>query len=146
MCDVAMFGPLKTKYLQLYQEWKTDNPTKLFNEIEFVKLLKRVNDKVIKKDSIINGWRTTGLQPFNFNNSNLDRLPEETTNNSDATHISEISQRIEILGNVSVKNGLDNFDLPFLSTSSQHHINMEENVNSQYQFDELEGRKFSITY
>jgi hypothetical protein len=79
MCDVAMFGPLKTKYLQLYQEWKTDNPTKLFNEIEFVKLIKRVNDKVIKKDSIINGWRTTGLQPFNFDNSNLDRLPEETT-------------------------------------------------------------------
>lgn len=44
------------------------------NDVEFVKLLKQINDAVIKKETIINGWRATGLQPFNFNNLNTDSL------------------------------------------------------------------------
>lgn len=49
-------------------------PTKTSDEVEFVKILKLVNDEVIKKDSIINGWRGTGLQPFDFNNLRCDDL------------------------------------------------------------------------
>ena len=82
VCDVAMFGPIKQKYGELHQEWKIKNPDKLFDQIEFVKILKQVNDETIKKDSIINGWRATGLQPFNFDNLKIDRLleiPEKVT-------------------------------------------------------------------
>lgn len=74
VCDVAMFSPIKAKYVELHQQWKIDNPEKFFNEIEFVKILKRVNDETIKEQSIINGWRATGLQPFDFQNVKFDRV------------------------------------------------------------------------
>ena len=74
MCDIAMFGPLKQKYLEVFQNWKSENPEKFYDEVEFVKLLKKANDASIKKESIVNGWRASGLQPFNFNNVMFDRL------------------------------------------------------------------------
>lgn len=74
VCDVALFGPLKSKFSELFQTWKSNNPTKIFDEIEFVKLLKTVNDEVIKKESIVNGWRATGLQPFRFENIDMSRV------------------------------------------------------------------------
>lgn len=74
MCDTAMFSPMKQKHAQLYSQWRLKYPTKTMNEVEFVKMLKQINDEVIKKESIINGWRSTGLQPFNFNNLNTDGL------------------------------------------------------------------------
>lgn len=74
MCDTTMFSPMKTKHEQLYSQWRFKNPTKTINDVEFVKLLKQINDAVIKKETIINGWRATGLQPFNFNNLNTDSL------------------------------------------------------------------------
>lgn len=72
--DVAVFAPLKAKYTELYQKWKVQNPDKIFNEIEFVKLLKQTNDEVMNKETIVNGWKSTGLQPFDFNNVKTDRL------------------------------------------------------------------------
>ena len=75
--DVAVFGPLKQKYLQVYQEWKSQNPDKYYNEIEFVKLLKQANDLALKKETIVNGWRSTGLQPFNFDNIDLSGLTQQ---------------------------------------------------------------------
>lgn len=74
MCDTTMFSPMKTKHEQLYSQWRFKNPTKTMNDVEFVKLLKQINDAVIKKETIINGWRATGLQPFNFNNLKTDSL------------------------------------------------------------------------
>lgn len=72
--DVAVFGPLKAKYCDLFQKWKCDNPGQTFNEVEFVKLLKQTNDAVINVDTIVNGWRSTGLQPFCFENVKTNRL------------------------------------------------------------------------
>lgn len=74
MCDTTMFRPMKLKHIELYQQWRRLNPTKTSDETVLVKLLKVVNDSVITKESIINGWRATGLQPFNFNNLNCDDL------------------------------------------------------------------------
>lgn len=74
MCDTTMFGPMKKKHEQFYSQWRLHNPTKTMNDVEFVKILKQINDAVIKKESIINGWRATGLQPFNFNNLNTTGL------------------------------------------------------------------------
>lgn len=69
MCDTTMFSPMKQKHAQLYSQWRLKNPTKTMTMI-----LKEINDAVIKKESMINGWRATGLQPFNFNNLNTDGL------------------------------------------------------------------------
>lgn len=76
MCDTTMFRPMKIKHIhiQLYQQWRVKNPTKTSDEVVLVKLLKEVHDTVIRKESIINGWRATGLHPFNFNNLNCDSL------------------------------------------------------------------------
>lgn len=68
MCDTTMFSPMKQKHAQLYSQWRLKYPNKTMNDIQFVKILKQINGEVIKKESIINGWRSTGLQPFNFNN------------------------------------------------------------------------------
>lgn len=80
MCDTTMFSPMKQKHAQLYSQWRLKYPTKTMNDVEFVKLLKEINDSVIKKESIINGWCATGLQPFNFNNLNTDGLLSKSLN------------------------------------------------------------------
>lgn len=74
MCDTTMFSPMNTKHEQMYSQWRLKNPMKTMNDVEFVKILKQINDAVIKKESIINGWCATGLQPFNFNNLKTDSL------------------------------------------------------------------------
>lgn len=80
MCDTTMFSPMKQKHEQLYSQWRLRNPTKTMNDVEFVKILKQINDAVIKKESIINGWRATGLQPFDFNSLNTDGLLSKSSN------------------------------------------------------------------
>lgn len=79
MCDTTMFSPMKQKHAQLYSQWRLKNPTNTMNDVEFVKILKQINDAVIKKESIVNGWRATGLQPFNFNNLNTAGLMSKSS-------------------------------------------------------------------
>lgn len=78
MCDTTMFAPLKQKQIQVYSQWRLKYPEKTMNEVEFVKILKQVNDEVITEEMIINGWRATGLQPFDFNNLNVESLPAKS--------------------------------------------------------------------
>lgn len=81
VCDVAVFGALKTNYYALHQDWKNNNRNKLilFDEIEFVKVLKKANDITLTPELIMNGWRATGLQPFNFENIKKDRIMSSST-------------------------------------------------------------------
>lgn len=80
MCDTAMFRPEMRGHTQVYFQWRKNNPLKTMNDVEFVKILKQINDTVIKKQTIINGLRATGLQPFNFNNLNTDGLLTKSSN------------------------------------------------------------------
>lgn len=68
MCDVAMFGAGKKHYTREVQQWKIETKNAELDEVSFVKILKKVNDQFIKKESIINGFRVTGIQPFNVEN------------------------------------------------------------------------------
>lgn len=72
--DIGIFAPLKTKYEELYAIWGDMNPTENFTELEFIKVLKATNDATLQPATIINGWRASGLQPFNFENVNLHQL------------------------------------------------------------------------
>lgn len=68
--DVGIFGPLKIKYSELFEDWKLLHQTEKFTEMEFIKVLKATNDAVLRSETIINGWRATGLQFFEFANVN----------------------------------------------------------------------------
>jgi hypothetical protein len=73
MCDTSLFGPVKSGWLQDVQNWKVESHNQPVNEIVFVKLLKKVNDRAIKKASIINGFASTGIFPLNKENVHYDR-------------------------------------------------------------------------
>lgn len=73
MCDTSIFGPAKQGWKKEIIEWKRSNGNKEVDEIEFVKILKNVNDKVLTSDKIINGFKGTGIFPFNINNVHLER-------------------------------------------------------------------------
>lgn len=77
--DIAVFGPLKKKYSDYYEDWKEIHPTENFTELEFIKVLKATNDGIIKSTTIVNGWRATGLQPFNFDNIDLTKLVNKSS-------------------------------------------------------------------
>lgn len=68
MRDVAMFGAGKKHWIREVQRWKLETKNAELDEVSFVKILKKVNDQFITKESIINGFRVTGIQPFNVEN------------------------------------------------------------------------------
>lgn len=73
MCDTSMFGPLKSGWIDEIQKWKVKTGNKEVDEIAFVQLLKQVNDRCIKKSSIINGFASTGMFPLNKDNIHYER-------------------------------------------------------------------------
>lgn len=73
MADVGIFGPGKSVYTKEVQTWKQINNNRELTEADFVKILKIVIDKVMKPESIINGFRATGIFPLCSANVHLDR-------------------------------------------------------------------------
>ena len=73
MCDVGMFSAGKSSWKKVVNKWKSESGNKILNEVEAVKLLKNVNDSFIKRESIINGFKVTGIHPFNVENVMFDR-------------------------------------------------------------------------
>lgn len=64
-CDVAVFKPVKTLWKNSVLQWRRENPNEILNKEKFAPILKIVVDS-INPLSIINGFRATGLYPFNF--------------------------------------------------------------------------------
>ena len=73
-CDVGLFSPAKSSWKKALQRWKTENSNEILNEVKVVKLLKQVNDEFIKTQTIKNGFRVTGIYPFNVEAVMYDRL------------------------------------------------------------------------
>lgn len=63
--DVAAFKPLKTEWQKTVLEWRRTNPSQALTKIQFVPLLKTTIEKSIKPQTIINGFRATGICPWN---------------------------------------------------------------------------------
>lgn len=63
--DVAAFKPLKTEWQKTVLEWRRTNPFRALTKTEFVPLLKVTIEKSIKPQTIINGFRATGIYPWN---------------------------------------------------------------------------------
>lgn len=138
--DIAIFAPLKVKYSDLFEDWKDLHPIENFTELEFIKVLKATNDAVMKPDTIINGWRASGLQPFNVSNVNLRKL---VTNSTISTI--QIDQTQPIMETPFNSNDVNNEENDVSSLCEIDHDEYEyENVieseNELMQIDEASGK------
>lgn len=73
MCDTSIFGPVKRKWSEVVQTWKSETGNREVDEVVFVKLLKQLNDAVIKKESIIKGFASTGIYPLDKSKVHYER-------------------------------------------------------------------------
>lgn len=62
--DVSAFKPIKENWKKTVLEWRREFPSLTFTKEKFAPLLQRVIANINKKN-IINGFRTTGLYPWN---------------------------------------------------------------------------------
>lgn len=65
--DVLAFRPLKGGSQKTVLEWRRDNPSQALTKVDFVPLLQETTNKCVKPDTVINGFRATGLCPWNSN-------------------------------------------------------------------------------
>jgi hypothetical protein len=76
MADVAMNGPGKSAYMKEVQNWKrekAEDDHQPLNHCDFVKILKKATDKVMKPEAIQKGFKVTGICPLDAQNLQLDR-------------------------------------------------------------------------
>lgn len=66
-CDVSAFRPIKSGWRKGVIDWRLDNPTEDITKEKFASILKRVVDKVIRPEILINGFRACGLYPWDPN-------------------------------------------------------------------------------
>lgn len=65
--DVAAFKPLKTGWKKGVLEWRRENPTAALTKEKFAPVLEKVIQNSVKSDTIVNGFRSCGLFPWNEN-------------------------------------------------------------------------------
>lgn len=79
-CDVGVFGAFKSVYAKEVQSWKIEKKNREISVVDIVKILKRVQDKMINPATIINAFRATGIFPLNAENCHIERcLPKKSS-------------------------------------------------------------------
>lgn len=73
MCDVVMFSPGKQVFASEVQRWRIQNPAKVFDEVPFISVLQKTNERFIKAESIRKGFEVTGIFPLNVENVRFNR-------------------------------------------------------------------------
>ncbi|KAG5674292.1 hypothetical protein PVAND_004270 [Polypedilum vanderplanki] len=105
MADTSIFAPTKKTFRSEVTKYKHEYDKTNLSHGDFIKILSRVMDKTMTADSIQNGFRGTGIFPFNRKNVYDDRLigtaPQHAALDDDNTILSNIpvinnSQDIEI--------------------------------------------------
>jgi len=81
--DVGPFKPLKHEWRKAVMEWHTKNPFTLLNKIHFAETLAIAISK-LDRDSVIAGYRSTGLCPFSEDAVHYERLTATNQRNYDA--------------------------------------------------------------
>lgn len=63
--DVSAFRPLKNAWKESVLKWRRDHPLEALIKNDFVPVLKEALNVGVKDSTVINGFRTTGLCPWN---------------------------------------------------------------------------------
>ncbi|XP_022833931.1 uncharacterized protein LOC111361769 isoform X1 [Spodoptera litura] len=65
--DVSAFKPLKSGWQKTVLEWRRNNPSVALTKNNFVPLLDKTIKNTISASTVINGFRATGICPWNVN-------------------------------------------------------------------------------
>lgn len=65
--DVAFMFPLKTRYAQAIENWLASNPHRIVRKLQVAKLLGESYLRAATLETAVNGFRKTGIHPFNPN-------------------------------------------------------------------------------
>lgn len=71
--DVSVFSPMKKNWKQIARQWQYENFPNTITRQTFASILKTALDKVTP-ETIINGFRTCGIFPFNPDEINFQKL------------------------------------------------------------------------
>ena len=63
--DKSIFGPLKTRYFQLCQEFMAKNPGKVVSRFSFSSVFSKAWNATLTMENIQSGFETTGIYPLN---------------------------------------------------------------------------------
>ena len=77
--DVSFFGPLKHHWTNVCHQFLSENPGASVTKLIFSSLFSQVWYKGIKPENIINGFRKTGVFPFNEEAIKVNELPSSDT-------------------------------------------------------------------
>jgi hypothetical protein len=113
--DVSAFRPLKQAWKESVLKWRRENPLAALTKTDFVPVLKEAVVNGIKPSTVINGFRTTGLCPWNCDAINFNKClaRQKTVENS----------------NTEEKNN-DNFKEKSLSKDTFYNIVGEKKLNA----------------
>lgn len=122
MADVLMFGPAKTKWIKVVQDWKMkpENGDKELSLVDFVVLLKKVTDDMTP-EQIQHGFHVTGIFKLDPENALVERAfgadPSTSGDENQPITSQQIDLQIDDSGDSSfaavaddLKNHLDQID------------------------------------
>ena len=96
MCDVAVFGPAKTGWRREVINYKREHKKSELDHSDFITILSRVMKQTMTPETIKNGFRATGIYPFNSQAIHRERiLGTQNTSSTTATVDDHTSPLIE---------------------------------------------------
>ncbi|KAG5675309.1 hypothetical protein PVAND_005220 [Polypedilum vanderplanki] len=85
-CDTSIFGPLKKSWKKEVSNYKHEMQKNNLDQCDFIRILSKSMDKVLIQETIRNGFKGSGLYPFDNNNVHCERIigssPDYTTQNN----------------------------------------------------------------
>lgn len=79
--DVAVFRPVKAAWKDATRLWHLENPGEPITKVNFAKVLEVALEKSLKPDTLINGFKTCGLVPFDPDAIDYSKCLGGATNN-----------------------------------------------------------------
>lgn len=83
--DIFVFKTLKESWKAAVANWRNDNPGQLFKKKDFAPLLQQAINSSISPDVLRNGFRKSGLCPWNIHNIDFDLIPKVPESNENET-------------------------------------------------------------